>query len=89
MLGIMLNVNLTSCSKEDIVPDTEQGENNDGSEEGSEEGSKDEVVHPNGIPSNISNNIINFRGINSSPWTFERQIIFRNYFCFVKCVIFM
>ena len=52
MLGIMLNVNLTSCSKEDIAPDTEQGENNDGGEEGGQ------VVHPNGIPSDIPNNII-------------------------------
>ena len=60
MLGFMLNVNLTSRSKEDIVPDTEQGENNDGSEEGSEDDSKDEdeIVYPNGIPSDIPNNII-------------------------------
>ena len=64
MLGIMLNVNLTSCSKEDIAPDTEQGENNDGGEEGSDEGSEDEdededeVVHPNVIPSDIPNNVI-------------------------------
>ncbi len=60
LLGILLNVNLTSCSKDDIVPDTEQGDNNDGSEDGNDDANKDEdkVVHPNGIPSNIPNNII-------------------------------
>ena len=60
LLGILLNVNFTSCSKDDIVPDTEQGDNNDGSEDGNDDADNDEdkIVHPNGIPSNIPNNII-------------------------------
>ena len=37
LLGILLNVNFTSCSKDDIVPDTEQGDNNDGSEDGNDD----------------------------------------------------
>ena len=60
LFGILLNVNFTSCSKDDIVPDTEQGDNNDGSEDGNDDADNDEdkIVHPNGIPSNIPNNII-------------------------------
>ena len=78
LLGIMLNVNLTSCSKEDIVPDTEQGENNDGGEEGSEEGSKDEdeIVHPNGIPSDIPNNIIYYITNDNIIVRFQNEDVF-------------
>ncbi len=82
MLGIMLNVNLTSCSKEDIVPDTEQGENNDGGEEGSEEGSKegsedeDEIEHPNGIPSDIPNNIIYYITSDNIIVRFQNEDVF-------------
>ncbi len=60
LLGILLNVNFTSCSKDDIVPDTEQGDNNDGSEDDNDDADNDEdkIVYPNGIPRNIPNNII-------------------------------
>ena len=67
MLGIMLNVNLTSCSKEDIVPDTEQGENNDGGEDGG---------HPNGIPSDIPNNIIYYITSDNIIVRFQNEDVF-------------
>ena len=74
LLGIMLNVNLTSCSKEDIVPDTEQGENNDGGEEGSKD--ENEIVHPNGIPSNIPNNIIYYITSDNDIVRFQNEDVF-------------
>ena len=63
MLGIMLNVNLTSCSKGDIVPDTEQGENN----------GEGEVVHPNGIPNDIPSNIIYYITNDDAIVSFEKR----------------
>ena len=63
LLGILLNVNLTSCSKDEIIPDTEQGDNNDGSE----------IVHPNGIPSNIPNNIIYYITNDNSIIRFDNE----------------
>ena len=66
LLGIMLNVNLTSCSKDEIIPDTEQGDNNDGSED----------VHPNGIPSNIPNNFIYYITIDDIIIRFKNEDVF-------------
>ena len=42
LLGVLLNVNLISCSKDDNLP--EKGD--------------DKVEHPNGIPNKIPNNVI-------------------------------
>jgi hypothetical protein len=78
LLGILLNVNLTSCSKDDIVPDTEQGDNNDGSEDGNDDANKDEdkVVHPNGIPSDIPNNIIYYITSDNIIVRFQNEDVF-------------
>ena len=58
MLGIMLNVNLTSCSKEDIVPEGGQ------------------VEHPNGIPSDIPNNIIYYITSDNIIVRFQNEDVF-------------
>ena len=78
LLGILLNVNLTSCSKDDIVPDTEQGDNNDGSEDGNDDVNKDEdkIVHPNGIPSDIPNNIIYYITSDNIIVRFQNEDVF-------------
>ena len=58
ILGIMLNVNLTSCSKEDIVPEGGQ------------------VEHPNGIPSDIPNNIIYYITSDNIIVRFQNENVF-------------
>ena len=58
LLGIMLNVNLTSCSKEDIVPEGGQ------------------VEHPNGIPSDIPNNIIYYITSDNIIVRFQNEDVF-------------
>ena len=44
LMGVLLGINLTSCSKEDIQPDDDNVD--------------DKIEHPNGIPSNIPTNTI-------------------------------
>ena len=61
LMGVLLGINLTSCSKEDIQPD----DNMD-----------DKIEHPNGIPSNIPTNTIYYITTNNTVLRFENSDVF-------------
>ena len=61
LMGVLLGINLTSCSKEDIQPD----DNMD-----------DKIEHPNGIPSNIPTNTIYYITTNNTVLRFENGDVF-------------
>lgn len=67
LLGIILNVDLTSCSKEDNLP--EKGNNTPKKEDNT-------VEHPYGIPSNIPNNIIYYITSDDIIVRFENEDVF-------------
>lgn len=60
LLGVLLNVNLISCSKDDNLP--EKGD--------------DKVEHPNGIPNKIPNNIIYYTTNNNAIIRFNNEDVF-------------
>ena len=61
LMGVLLGINLTSCSKEDIQPD----DNMD-----------DKIERPNGIPSNIPTNTIYYITTNNTVLRFENSDVF-------------
>ena len=62
LMGVLLGINLTSCSKEDIQPDDDNMD--------------DKIEHPNGIPSNIPTNTIYYITTDNTVLRFENSDVF-------------